>query len=159
MGMVGASDRSGARTLFEDARQASWELYRHDVRYGSMEVRALALGGGLPVPSSHAGKADRMGAVDAYVDYESMMERQVAEWCAKVDAAAAVLYGRDWTHGIARSLGFGYAEILDYIYIQRLSINETARRARFARATVCRMRSRAFAYMDAVGLEAAARGE
>lgn len=35
----------GARELFEDARQASFELHRHDLRYNAMERRALSLGG------------------------------------------------------------------------------------------------------------------
>ena len=148
-----------ARALFEDARQASWELHRHDVKYNAMEARALALGGGLASAGGRGAGIDRMRTVDAMADYEAMMEREVARWCSIVDHAVAVLYGWDWEHGIARSLGFAYAEALDCIYIQRLSVKETGRRVHFSRPHIYRMRNKAFDYIDAIGLEAAERGE
>ncbi len=147
-----------ARDIFEDAREASFELYRHDLKYNAMEARALSLGGQSDVHVS-GGIADRTRAVDAMVDYEALMEREVARWCSIVDHAVAVLYGWDWEHGIARSLGFAYAEALDCIYIQRLSVKETGRRVHFSRPHIYRMRNKAFDYIDAIGLEAAERGE
>ena len=143
-----------ARELFEAARQASFELWRHDMRYDAMERRALSLGGASDAKVSPGGIRDRMGAVDAMADYEAMMERRVAEWCAAVDLAVAVLYGADWEHGVAKELGIGYAEVLDLIYIQRESLRATAARTHFSRRTCAYMRNRALAFIDAVGTAA-----
>lgn len=148
-----------ARALFEDARQAAWELERHDMRYNAMEARALALCGGLASAGGRGGAADRMGTVDAMADYEAMMERRVAGWCAVLDQAYAVLYGWDWEHGVATALGLAYAEVLDFNYCQHLSIKETCKRVHFSRPTVYRMRARALNYIDAVGIAAAEKGE
>ena len=57
-----------ARELFEEARQASWELHRHDMRYNAMERRALSLGGSSDSKVASGSIRDRMGAVDAMVD-------------------------------------------------------------------------------------------
>ena len=142
-----------ARELFEDARQASWELHRHDMRYNAMERRALSLGGASDAKVSAGSIRDRMGAVDAMADYEAMMERRVAEWCAVLDYATAVLYGADWHHGIEAELGTGYAEVLDYIYIQHCSMRVTALLTHYSRRTCYNMRTRAFAFIDAVGTD------
>ena len=143
-----------ARDLFEAARQASYELWRHDVRYGAMESRALSLGGASEAKVASGSIRDRMAAVDAMADYEAMMERRVAEWCASVDLACSVLYGRDWDHGVAKELGIGYAEVLDLIYIQRESMRSTAQRLHYSRRTVAYMRNRALSFVDAVGVHA-----
>lgn len=147
----------GARELFEDARAASWELHRHDMRYNAMERRALSLGGTTDAKVSSGSIRDRMGSVDAMADYEAMMERRTAEWCAAVDRAVRVLYGGDWDHGLARELGLGYAEVLDCIYIQRESIRSTALRLHYSRRTVAYMRNRALRFVDAVGADSLAR--
>lgn len=155
---IGAEPMS-ARELFEDARQAAWELERHDMRYNAMERRALSLGGASDSKVAGGSVRDRMGAVDAMVDYERMMERRVAGWCAVLDQAYAVLYGWDWEHGVATALGLAYAEVLDFNYCQHLSIKETCKRVHFSRPTVYRMRARALNYIDAVGIAAAEKGE
>ena len=142
-----------ARELFEDARQASWELFRHDMRYNAMERRALSLGGASDAKVSAGSIRDRMGAVDAMADYEAMMERRVAEWCSVLDYATAVLYGLDWRHGVEAELGLGYAEVLDCIYIQRCSMRQTARRTHYSVRTCYNMRNRALAYIDVVGTD------
>lgn len=137
-----------ARELFEEARQASWELHRHDMRYNAMERRALSLGGSSDSKVASGSIRDRMGAVDAMVDYERMMERREAEWCAAIDRAYAVLYGADWDGGIARELSMSHAEVLECIYIHRMSINTTARRLHYGRSKVCSLRNEAFAFID-----------
>ena len=137
-----------ARELFEDARQASWELHRHDMRYNAMERRALSLGGASDAKVSAGSIRDRMGAVDALVDYERMMERREAEWCAAIDRAYAVLYGADWDGGIARELSMSHAEVLECIYIQRMSIPATAARVHWSPRKVCDLRSEAFRFID-----------
>ena len=147
-----------ARDLFDAVREASFELWRHDCAYNSMERRALALGSGT-APAPSGGARDRMRPVDAMMDFEAMMERKADEWCGIVDFGMAVLYGRDWEHGIAKSLGLGYAEVLELAYVQRLSMRETAERLRFSRRTCQRMRSRALRFIDAVGTDAAISGE
>lgn len=147
----------GARELFEDARQASFELHRHDLRYNAMERRALSLGGASDSKVASGSIRDRMAPVASMVDYEAMMERRVAEWCAAVDRAVRVLYGSDWDHGLARELGLGYAEVLDCIYIQRESIRSTALRLHYSRRTVAYMRNRALRFVDAVGADSLAR--
>lgn len=147
----------GARELFEDARQASFELHRHDLRYNAMERRALSLGGASESKVASGSIRDRMAPVASMVDYEAMMERRVAEWCAAVDRAVRVLYGSDWDHGLARELGLGYAEVLDCIYIQRESIRSTALRLHYSRRTVAYMRNRALRFVDAVGADSLAR--
>ena len=111
-----------ARDIFEDAREASFELYRHDLKYNAMEARALSLGGATDVHVASGGIADRTRAVDAMVDYEALMERKAARWCEMVDRAVRVLYGDDWEHGIAASLSMSHAEVLDCIYVQRMSL-------------------------------------
>lgn len=145
---------ASARELFEAARQASYELWRHDVRYGAMEARALSLGGGGGSKVASGSIRDRMAGADAMADYEAMMERRVAEWCSTVDLACSVLYGADWDHGLARELGIGYAEVLDCIYVQRESIRSTAIRLHYSRRTVAYMRNRALGFVDAVGIAA-----
>lgn len=147
----------GARELFEDARQASFELHRHDLRYNAMERRALSLGGTSDSKVASGSIRDGMAPVASMVDYEAMMARRVAEWCAAVDRAVRVLYGSDWDHGLARELGLGYAEVLDCIYIQRESIRSTALRLHYSRRTVAYMRNRALRFVDAVGADSLAR--
>ena len=147
----------GARELFEDARQASFELHRHDLRYNAMERRALSLGGASDSKVASGSIRDGMAPVASMVDYEAMMARRVAEWCAAVDRAVRVLYGSDWDHGLARELGLGYAEVLDCIYIQRESIRSTALRLHYSRRTVAYMRNRALRFVDAVGADLLAR--
>ena len=137
-----------ARELFEEARQASWELHRHDMRYNAMERRALSLGGASDAKVSAGSIRDRMGAVDAMVDYERMMERREAEWCAAIDRAYAVLYGSDWDGGIARDLSMSHAEVLECIYIHRMSIPATAARVHWSPRKVCDLRSEAFRFID-----------
>ena len=138
-----------ARELFEDARQASWELFRHDMRYNAMERRALSLGGASEVKVSSGSIRDRMASVDAMVDYESMMERREAEWCAAIDRAYAVLYGDDWDGGVARELSMSHAEVLECIYIQRMSLEATARKVHWSVRKVCDLRNEAFRFIDA----------
>lgn len=147
----------GARELFEDARQASFELHRHDLRYNAMERRALSLGGASDSKVASGSIRDGMAPVASMVDYEAMMGRRVAEWCAAVDRAVRVLYGSDWDHGLARELGLGYAEVLDCIYVQRESIRSTALRLHYSRRTVAYMRNRALRFVDAVGADSLAR--
>lgn len=146
-----------ARELFEDARQASFELHRHDLRYNAMERRALSLGGASDSKVASGSIRDGMAPVASMVDYEAMMARRTAEWCAAVDRAVRVLYGSDWDHGLARELGLGYAEVLDCIYIQRESIRSTALRLHYSRRTVAYMRNRALRFVDAVGADSLAR--
>ncbi len=147
----------GARELFEDARQASFELHRHDLRYNAMERRALSLGGASDSKVASGSIRDGMAPVASMVDYEAMMARRTAEWCAAVDRAVRVLYGSDWDHGLARELGLGYAEVLDCIYVQRESIRSTALRLHYSRRTVAYMRNRALRFVDAVGADSLAR--
>ena len=137
-----------AREIFEDARAASWELHRHDMRYNAMERRALSLGGASDSKVASGSIRDRMGAVDAMVDYERMMERREAEWCAAIDRAYAVLYGSDWDGGIARELSMSHAEVLECIYIHRMSIPATAARVHWSPRKVCDLRSEAFRFID-----------
>lgn len=137
-----------ARELFEEARQASWELHRHDMRYNAMERRALSLGGASDSKVASGSIRDRMGAVDALVDYERMMERREAEWCAAIDRAYAVLYGADWDGGIARELSMSHAEVLECIYIQRMSIAATAVKVHWSPRKVCDLRTEAFQFID-----------
>lgn len=148
-----------ARELFEEARQASWELHRHDMRYNAMERRALSLGGSSDSKVASGSIRDRMGAVDAMVDYERMMERREAEWCDAIDRAYAVLYGADWDGGIAASLSMSHAEVLDCIYIQRMSLTATAKRVKWGVNKVCELRREAFDHIDQVGELAAIAGK
>ena len=148
-----------ARELFEDARQASWELHRHDLRYNAMERRALSLGGSSEVKVSSGSIRDRMAPVDALADYDAMMRRYEQEWCATIDRAVSVLYGSDWRHGIARSMGLSHAEVLECIYIQRMSLAQTASRVHWSQRKVCDLRNEAFRHIDDVGIAAAERGE
>ena len=148
-----------ARELFEEARQASWELHRHDMRYNAMERRALSLGGSSDSKVASGSIRDRMGAVDAMVDYERMMERREAEWCAAIDRAYAVLYGADWDGGIARELSMSHAEVLECIYVQRMSIKATALRVHWSERKVCELRREAFDHIDQVGELAAIAGK
>lgn len=148
-----------ARDLFDEARQASRELHRHDMRYNEMEARALSVCGGLSSTGTHGGAADRMGTVDAMADYEAMMERRIAGWCADLDRAYAILYGHDWNHGIAKGLGLIYAEALDYRYCQDLPMAKVAARLHCSRMTAYRAINRAFNYIAAVGIAAAEKGE
>lgn len=149
----------GARELFEDARQASFELHRHDLRYNAMERRALSLGGASDSKVASGSIRDGMAPVASMVDYEAMMERRTAEWCAAVDRAVRVLYGSDWDHGLARELGLGYAEVLDCIYIQRMSLTATAKRVKWGVNKVCELRREAFDHIDQVGELAAIAGK
>ena len=148
-----------ARELFDAVRDASYELWRHDAEYNAMERRALSLGGGIASVSSPGSERDRTRPVDAMVDFEAMMARRVDEWCDLVDFGEAVLYGRDWEHGIAKSLGIGYAEVMELVYIQRLSMRETSKRLRLSERTAKRMKARALRFIDAVGTGAAIAGE
>ena len=148
-----------ARELFEAARQASFDLWRCDMKYNAMERRALSLGGASDSKVASGSIRDRMGAVDAMVDYDAMMGPKVARWCALLDFAYAVLYGDDWDHGIARSLSISHANVLGCIYGQRMTLMETARKTHWSTRQVCNLRNEAFAYIDKVGFEAAIRGE
>ncbi len=137
-----------AREIFEDARAASWELHRHDLKYNAMERRALSLGGVSESKVASGSIRDRMGAVDALVDYERMMERREAEWCAAIDRAYAVLYGADWDGGIARELSMSHEEVMECIYIQRMSIAATAVKVHWSPRKVCDLRTEAFQFID-----------
>ena len=148
-----------SRELFEDARNASWALHRHDMSHNAMERRALALGGGTGSNVPRGSIADRMAPVDSLVDYEAMMNPRVAAWCAAVDIAAVVLYGTDWEHGIAAGLSMSHAEVLDCIYLQRLTLEQTARRVHWSARKVCSLRNEALDHIDQVGIKAAIRGE
>lgn len=148
-----------AQSLFDEVRQASFELWRHDRRWDAMERRALSLGGMGGSTVSAGSISDRTKASDALIDYETAMERKVEEWCSIVDYGASILYGTDWQHGIASGIGLQYAEVLECIYIQRMSLKETASRTRFSKSTVQRMRRRAFNYIDAIGTEHAIAGD
>lgn len=149
----------GARELFDAVRDASYELWRHDAEYNALERRALSLGSGIASRGTSGLERDRLRPVDAMVDFEAMMARRVDEWCALVDYGEAVLYGSDWEHGIAKSLGIGYAEVLELTYVQRLSLRETSKRMHVSHSTCKRMRSRALSFIDAVGCNAAIAGE
>ena len=148
-----------ARDIFEDAREASFELYRHDLKYNAMEARALSLGGQTDAHVASGGIADRMRPVDAMVDYEALMERKAARWCEMVDRAVRVLYGDDWEHGIAASLSMSHAEVLDCIYTQRMSLTATAKRVKWGVNKVCELRREAFDHIDQVGELAAIAGK
>lgn len=148
-----------ARDVFEEAREASFELYRHDLRYNAMERRAMSLGGSSEVKVAAGSIRDRMASADAMVDYEALMERKAAQWCSAIDRAVRLLYGADWEHGIAASLSMSHAEVLECIYIQRMSLTATAKRVRWGTNKVCDLRREAFAHIDAVGEDAAAAGE
>lgn len=147
-----------ARELFEDARAASSELHRHDLKYDAMEMRALSLGGSIAT-ASRGSIRDRMARVDALVDYSAMMEQREREWCATIDMAYAVLYGDDWHHGIAKSLSLAHAEVLECIYIQRMTLPQTARRVHWSARKVCDLRREAFAFIDRVGIDLARQGK
>ena len=147
-----------ARELFEDARAASWELHRHDLKYDTMERRALALGGSLAAVSRGSIR-DRMARVDDLIDYSAVMEPREREWCATIDLAASVLYGDDWQHGIAKSLSLSHAEVLECIYIQRMTLPQTARRVHWSTRKVCDLRREAFAFIDRIGIDLAIAGK
>ena len=147
-----------ARELFEDARAASWELHRHDLKYDAMERRALSLGCSIATVPRGSSR-DRRGAVDVLVDYSAMMEQREREWCATIDLAASVLYGDDWHHGIAKSLSLAHAEALECIYIQRMTLPQTARRVHWSTRKVCDLRREAFDFIDRVGLDLAIAGK
>lgn len=148
-----------ARDIFEDAREASFELYRHDLRYNALEARALSFGGAADVRVASGGIADRMRAVDAMVDYEALMERKAGRWCEAIDRAVRVLYGDDWEHGVAAGLSMSHAEVLDCIYIQRMSLTATAKRVKWGVNKVCELRREAFDHIDQVGEPAAIAGK
>ena len=148
-----------ARDIFEDAREASFELYRHDLKYNAMEARALSLGGQSDVHVASGRISDRMRAVDAMVDYEALMERKAAQWCDAIDRAVRILYGTDWEHGIAASLSMSHAEVLECIYVQRMSLTATAKRVKWGTNKVCDLRREAFEHIDQVGEQAAIAGE
>lgn len=141
-----------ARDVFEEAREASFELYRHDLRYNAMERRAMSLGGSTEAHVSSGSIRDRMAAADDLVDYEAMMGRYEAQWCAAIDRAMALLYGADWQGGIFKALSPSHAEVLDCIYIQRLSLPATAARVRWSERKCHDLRREAFAYIDMNGL-------
>lgn len=147
-----------ARELFEDARAASLELHRHDLKYDAMERRALSLGGSIAT-ASRGSIRDRTARVDALIDYSAVMEPREREWCATIDLAASVLYGDDWQHGIARSLSLTHAEVLECIYIQRMTLPQTARRVHWSARKVCDLRREAFAFIDRVGIDLAIAGK
>ena len=147
-----------ARELFEDARAASLELHRHDLKYDAMERRALSLGGSIAT-ASRGSIPDRTARVDALIDYSAVMEPREREWCATIDLAASVLYGDDWQHGIARSLSLTHAEVLECIYIQRMTLPQTARRVHWSARKVCDLRREAFAFIDRVGIDLAIAGK
>ena len=159
MGAKRLESFKSARDLFDAVRDASYELWRHDATYNAMEQRAMALGNGNPSPVRSGSQADRTKPIDAMVDFESMMQCRVDGWCRLVDFGEAVLYGHDWQHGIAKSLGIGYAEVLELLYVQRLSMRETAKRLKFSTRTCQRMRLRALSFIDAIGFDAAISGE
>lgn len=139
-----------AREIFEEARDASFELYRHDMRYNAMERRALSLGGATDSKVASGSIVDRMATVDRMVDFEAMMGPKVARWCATIDRAYAILYGEDWDGGIACDLSMSHAEVLECIYLQRMSLTQTASKVHWGKNRVCELRREAFAYIDSM---------
>lgn len=137
-----------AQELFEDARDASRELYRHDLKYNAMERRALSLGGASDSKVASGSIRDRMATVDSMIDFEAMMGPKVARWCATIDRAYSILYGEDWDSGIACELSMSHAEVLECIYLQRMSLPQTAAKVHWGINRVCELRREAFAYLD-----------
>lgn len=118
------------------------------MKYNKMEMRALSLGGESEIKVASGYIHDRMSGVDTMVDYERMMERREREWCSIIDKAYSVLYGDDWNGGIAAEMSMSHAEVLECIYIQRMSLSETSRRVHWSVRKVTQLRIEAFRYID-----------
>jgi len=117
-----------AREFFEAARDAARDAASIARQLDGMESRALSLGGGGFEPRVRSTPdPDRMGAaVSAKVDHEGILERRQEGDYRIIDAACAVLYGRDNRSGLYALVGWP-ADAIYHHYLALRTWDETAR--------------------------------
>ncbi len=116
-----------AREFFESAREAARDAARCRRQLDAMECRADGLGGGGFEPRVRSTPdPDRMGArVAALADHGGMLERRMEEDYRLIDAACAVLYGRDSRGGLYALVGWP-ADAIYHHYLALRTWEETA---------------------------------
>lgn len=143
-----------AREFFESAREAARDAARCRRQLDAMECRADGLGGGGFEPRVRSTPDhDRMGArVAALADHGGMLERRLEEDYRLIDAACAVLYGRDNRGGLYALVGWP-ADAIYHHYLALRTWEETADLLMYSRRRVLECVSMAFDVADANGIE------
>lgn len=148
-----------ARELFEAAREASRDAERIRRQLAAMEGRAEGLGGsGFEPRVRSTGEPDRMGSrVAALVDRESMLLERQEEDYALIDAANAVLYGRDGRSGLWALVGWR-ADALALHYLNDLTWEQVAAQMCYSRIHVWQQAQAALETADAWGFASVVDG-
>ena len=143
-----------SRDLFEAAREAYLDARRCQAQLDAMEARVLSVSG--PSLDAHVGggEHDRMGArVAAYVDREAELESRIDADFRLIDAANAILYGRDgMSDGLASLAPAWWADALYWHYLVAKSWPFVAKMVGYDVHHVQRCARAAFELMDENGM-------
>lgn len=148
----------GASDYFEAVRAAAAEVSRIERAIARMRSAIGPGGSGVSVSGGSRGGGDAAAPIDRVIDYELRVQPTLDEDRALLGRAAAVLYGRDGSGGVARAIGSAYADAVWWRACCALSWGEVSRRCVASRSTVKRWYAVAMDYVDAVGFEGAAEG-
>ena len=146
-----------ARELFECARDAARDAESKLRILKAMEAAEGPRGSGGS--TGGGGASDPMVRVDERIVREQGWAKRIEEDYELVDAACAVLYGRDFRGGLDKLLGTAYADVLYFRYLAYESWDTVAERVGYSVKQCQRYCWVAFDFIDANGIEETADGE
>lgn len=153
-------DYQCAREFFEGVRSAAIEAERTRRQVESMEsAEGVRAQGYAPMVRGTRADVNGTSATDARIDYEDRMRKRLEEDWALIDEGCAVVYGPDNRGGVCAILGSSCADALWWRYCAGESWTKAASMVDASVATVKRWCDVAFDTVDAVGWDAAKRGE
>lgn len=149
-----------SRELFEAARDAVLDVARCTRQLEELEERSLTLSKPSFEPHVSGSQGDRMGErVSAYVDRESELTRRIEEDYRLIDAANAVLYGRDGiSDGLASIVPAWWADAIYHHFLALRSWEQVAWLMGCGARNVQRAARCAFEVMDENGMAATVEG-
>ena len=149
---------TGARGLFERARDAALDAERVRRRLKDMESREGLRGVRYDRPLVMAGRSAGMPATEARVGFEEAKRRQVEADEALCDLAFHVLYGDGLDAGAAALTSEAHAQVVERHWLQLMTWAETAERVGYSERHCRRMSDELFDACDAHGLVATIAG-
>lgn len=140
-----------ARELFECARDAARDAESKLRILKAMEAAEGPRGSGGS--TGGGGASDPMARVDERIVREQGWAKRIEEDYELVDAACAVLYGRDFQGGLDKLLGTAYADVLYFRYLAYESWDTVAERVGYSARQCFRMHDVALDFVDSNGVE------
>lgn len=149
-----------SRELFEAASEAARDAARCTRQLEDLEEKSLTLSKPSFEPHVNGTQGDWMGErVSAYVDRESELNRRIEEDYRLIDAANAILYGRDGIgDGLASIAPPVWADVVYHRYLALRSWEEVAWLVGYSSSYARKFACSAFEVMDANGMAATIDG-